>query len=111
MANRISFLFIFLLFLFIYATPVHAALTVKMDDKSCLTEERKEAFKDLKEAEEYLWCLLKERKNLEGDFYGINLTAYRYVNIFDRLGYIRYRIMQIDKEIKKTKLEIEKLRK
>ncbi len=66
---------------------------------------------ELKKAKKYLKCLLRERNVLEGDFYGINLTAYRYVNIFDRLGYIRYRIMQIEKKIKKTKLKISELKK
>ena len=76
----------------------------------CLSEKEKKSFKNLKEAEECLKCLLKERKILVGDFYGLNLTAYRYVNIFHRIGYIRYRLIQIDKEIKKTKLEIYELR-
>lgn len=67
----------------------------------CLKEEK--AFKDRGEAEKYLECLLEERKVLEGDFYGLNLTAYRYVNIFYRRGYIRHKIFNIDKEIKRTK--------
>lgn len=60
----------------------------------------------LKEIENRLRSLLKERDVLTGDFYGINLTAYRYVNIFDRLGYIRYKIKQINKEIKKMRLQL-----
>lgn len=68
-------------------------------------------FKSLGEAKEYLKCLLKKREILVGDFFGINLTAYRYVNVFDRMSYIRYKIMHIDKEIKKTKLKISELRK
>lgn len=60
----------------------------------------------LKEVENRLTRLLKERDILTGDFYGINLTAYRYVNIFDRLGYIRCRITQIDREIKKIRLDL-----
>ena len=77
---------------------------------SYLTEKRKRILKKLKEAEECLKCLLKEREIRVGDFWGINITAYRYVNIFDRRNYIRYKIMQIDKKIKKTKLKICKLR-
>ena len=69
--------------------------------QSCLEEEK--TFKDRGEAEKYLECLLEERKVLEGDFYGLNLTAYRYVNIFYRRGYIRQKIFNIDKEIKRTK--------
>lgn len=69
--------------------------------QSCLKEEK--TFKDRGEAEIYLDCLLEERKVLEGDFYGLNLTAYRYVNIFYRSGYIRHKIFNIDKEIKRTK--------
>ena len=67
--------------------------------------------KNLKEAEEYLKCLLKKRKVLVGDFYGVNLTAYRYVNIFDRLGYTRYKIAEIDIKIKRAKFAISKLEK
>lgn len=80
-------------------------------DPCFLLEKEKENFKNLKEAEKYLQCLLKKREVLVGDFYGVNRVAYRYVNIFDRLGYIRYKIMRIDKEIKKTELEIYELRK
>lgn len=80
-------------------------------DKSCFQVLRKKTFKNLKEAEEYLRCLLKQRDMLVGDFYGINITAFRYVNIFDRLNYIRYKIMKVDKEIKETKLKICELRK
>lgn len=77
--------------------------------QSCLTE--KETFKNREEAEEYLECLLEERKILEGDFFGINLTAYRYVNIFYRMGFIRYKIFEIEKEIKRTKSVIRDLEK
>jgi hypothetical protein len=69
--------------------------------ESCLEEEK--TFKDRGEAGKYLQCLLEERKVLEGDFYGLNLTAYRYVNIFYRRGYIQHKIFNIDKEIKRTK--------
>ena len=81
------------------------------EDQSYLAEKRRKIFKRLKKAEEYLKCLLKERKIRVGDFWGINITAYRYVNIFDRRNYIRYRIMQIDKKIKKTKFKISRLKK
>lgn len=69
----------------------------------------KKIFKSIEEAEEYLKCLLKEKEVLVGDFYGINLTAYRYVNIFDRLGYIRFKIAEIDIKIKRAKFLISKL--
>lgn len=77
---------------------------------NCLRKEEK-IFVSLKKAEEYLECLLKEREVLVGDFYGINVTAYRYVNIFDRLRYIRYRIKQIDRKIAETKSRISELKK
>jgi hypothetical protein len=75
--------------------------------QSCLTE--KKTFKDRGEAEVYLECLLEERNVLEGDFYGINLTAYRYVNIFYRRGYVQHKIFKIDREIKRTKSAIREL--
>lgn len=72
-------------------------------DKSCFQVLRKKTFKNVKEAEEYLKCLKKQRDILVGDFYGINITAFRYVNIFDPLSYIRYKIMKVDKGIKEPK--------
>lgn len=77
---------------------------------NCPKEEKK-IFINSREAEEYLECLLKERELLVGDFYGVNLTAYRYVNIFDRLGYIRFRIKHTDKKIEETKSRISELKK
>lgn len=77
--------------------------------KFCLPRNVEESFKDLIEAEEYLKCLLKQRDILIGDFYGLNISVFRYVNIFDRMGYIRYKIMKVDEEIKKIKLEIYEL--
>lgn len=75
------------------------------------SREDKKVFESLKEAEEYFRCLLKHRDVLVGDFYGVNITAYRYTNIFDRLGYIRYKIKQIDRKIKITKVKISELMK
>ena len=80
-------------------------------DQSCLGENEKIFFKNLIEAEKHLKFLLRERDVLVGDFYGVNLTAYRYINIFHRLGYIRYRILQIDKEIRKLKFKISLMKK
>ncbi len=80
-------------------------------DQNCLIWEGKRVFKNLEEAEKYHKCLLEERKILVGDFYGINQTAYRYVNIFNRLGYIRYKIAELDKKIKITRLSISELKK
>jgi len=77
--------------------------------QSCLDEKR--TFKDSKEAEGYLKCLLEERKILEGDFFGINITSYRYVNVFYPRGYIRSKIFEIDKEMKRTKSAIRDLEK
>jgi septation ring formation regulator EzrA len=65
----------------------------------------------LEEAEKYLEKLLKQRNILVGDFFGINQTAYRYALVFDRLGYIRYRIVKTDREIKAIKQKIAELRK
>jgi hypothetical protein len=69
-----------------------------------IDEETRKILKGLKEAEESLKSLMKEREILVGDFWGINITAHRYDNIFDRRNYIRYRIVQTDKEIQKTEL-------
>ncbi len=129
------FLFLILLSLSVFCNPVQQAFSLEVEhegklkieeensrvneifnkelrgDQSCLASKGKKIFKSLEEAEEYLRCLLKERKVLVGDFYGVNLTACRYVNIFGRMGYIRYKIKQIDKKIKKTKLKISELKK
>lgn len=59
-------------------------------------------FSSLEEAQEHLESLKKERQILEGDFYGINITVYRYENVFFRLGFIRYRIEKVDEEIIRT---------
>lgn len=80
------------------------------DDQNRCNREAVRAFANFKEAEKFLECLEEERNVLVGDFYGINLTAYRYVNIFDRLGYIRYKIAELDKKIKRTKIAISRLR-
>jgi len=129
----LRFLFLILLFLSVLSYPVKQAFSVNVEeegkleieeknsrvkeifkmemrgDQSCLASKEKKIFKNLKEAEEYLRYLLKEREVLVGDFYGVNLTAYRYVNIFDRMRYICYKIRQIDKKIKKTKFRISEL--
>ena len=78
---------------------------LKIDDKMMKIS------KELKEAEESLKTLVKERDILVGDFWGINITARRYDNVFDRRNYIRYKIVQTDKKIKKTKFKISNLRK
>jgi len=78
---------------------------IKIDD------EKMKILKELKEAEECLKSLVKEREILVGDFWGINITAHRYVNIFDRRNYIRYKIMQTDKKIEKIEIKISNLKK
>lgn len=50
--------------------------------------------------------LKKERDILTGDFYGINQFGHRYAMVFDRLGYIRYRITKINEEIAEIKKKI-----
>jgi tetrahydromethanopterin S-methyltransferase subunit G len=55
-------------------------------------EEREKLIKRLEELE-------KERNILTGDFYGLNQYGYRYALVFDRLGYIRYRLDKVNKEI------------
>lgn len=67
-------------------------------------------FSSLEEAQEHLESLKKERQILEGDFYGINITDYRYENIFFRPGYIRYRIEKVDEEIIRTQEAIQNWR-
>lgn len=120
----LRFIFSILLFLYAFDNPVQGPPSVNSENPGsneifkselkenllCLPIRDEKIFKNLKEAEEYFKCLLKEREVLEGDFYGINLTAYRYVNIFYRLEYIHYRIRRIDEEIKRTKLAICELR-
>ncbi len=64
-------------------------------------EERQRLHRRLQELE-------KERQVLVGDFYGLNQYGYRYAMVFDRLGFIRYRLHEVDEEIKviKKKLKI-----
>ena len=76
-----------------------------------IDDEMMKILTELKEAEERLKILMKERDILVGDFWGINITARRYDNVFDRRNYIRFKIIQTDKKIKKTKLEISNIRK
>lgn len=83
---------------------------VEQCEEGTLFIESEETIKKLKELEERIKSLIKERQTLEGDFYGINITAYRYVNVFYHMGYIRCRIAEIDKEIEKTKKEIDRHR-
>lgn len=65
-----------------------------------LTEgERAELKKRLEE-------LKKEKDILTGDFYGINQFGHRYAMIFDRLGYIRYRLTKVNEEIVEIKKKI-----
>jgi hypothetical protein len=117
MAIKFGIIFIILLFHSVPVNYAHAALPnnvehtekVKIEKKN-FSENKEKTFKSLKEAEEHLRCLQKQRKTLTGDFYGINITAYCYANIFYPMGYIHYRIDQIDKEIEKVKLEIDKLK-
>ena len=80
-------------------------------DKSSLQWTIGKDIQTLEEAEKYLEKLLKQRNILVGDFFGINQTAYRYALVFDRLGYIRNRTFQTDKEIKATKQKITELKK
>jgi hypothetical protein len=79
-------------------------------DKFSLQWTKGKEIETLKEAEEYLKELLKQRNILVGDFFGINQTGYRYALVFDRLGYIRYRIVKTDKEIKAIKQKIAELK-
>jgi len=117
MAIKFRFIFLILLFLSTPVNYVQAALPNNAEDREKVKIEKKNSseneektFKSLKEVEEQLRCLQRKKETLAGDFFGINITAYRYATIFYPLGYIRYRINQIDKEIEKVKLEIEKLK-
>ncbi|MBM3285631.1 MAG: hypothetical protein FJY81_07130 [Candidatus Aminicenantes bacterium] len=74
---------------------VGSILRTKKEEKTGREEE--------KEAEGYLLELERQRDTLVGDFFGINITARRYDMVFDRLGYIRYRIKQVDEEILRVK--------
>jgi len=65
----------------------------KQEAKIILTpEERERLTKRLEELE-------KEKNILTGDFHGLNQYGYRYALVFDRLGYIRYRLDKVNKEI------------
>lgn len=68
-------------------------------DISRTEEERSQLEKRLEE-------LKKEKNMLIGDFYGINQYGYRYALIFDRLGYIRYRLAKIDEEMAQIQKKI-----
>jgi len=72
----------------------------EFESKEEIVSENEKKERMLSEIEATLGRLFKEKEILMGDFYGINITAYRYVNIFDRLGYIRFKIREIEKEIK-----------
>ncbi len=65
-------------------------------------KDEQKMFQNLKEAEKYLESLLKQKERLSGDWWGINITAYRYSLVFYPRGYIAYRIHKIEEEIKKT---------
>lgn len=117
MAIKFRFIFIILLLLSVSVNYVYAVLPNNPEDKGKVkiekknfSENEKKTFKSLKEAEEHLRCLQKQKETLAGDFYGTNITAYRYANIFFPMGYICYRIKQIDEEIEKIKLKINKLK-
>ena len=79
-------------------------------DKFSLQWKRGKDIQTLEEAEKCLERLLEQRNILVGDFFGINQTTYRYALVFDRLGYIRYRIFKTDKEIKGLKQKITELK-
>jgi hypothetical protein len=79
-------------------------------DKHSLQWTKGKEIQTLDEAEKYLERLMMLRNILVGDFFGINQTAHRYAMVFDRLEYIRYRISQIDKEIKAVKQKIAELK-
>ena len=107
MTNIFRFLLIILLLFFINANHAHTVLPSYTEDGEGIKTEKK----NLVEAEKHLKFLLKKRNVFVGDFYGVNLTAYRYVHVFHRMGYIRYKIIQIDKEIKKVKFKISEIKK
>ncbi len=79
---------------------------VPENEKRC----EEEIFQNLKEAEEYLKSHLKQKEILTGDFWGINITAYRYSHAFYPRGYIAYKINKIDAEIKKIRQQIDRLK-
>lgn len=51
--------------------------------------------------------LERERQILTGDFYGINQYGYRYAMVFDRLGYIRFRLNQVETEIAEIRKKLD----
>jgi len=108
MRRKILTLLLSSFFLSLFVLSAGKAFTGERE-QSVLT--RTQEFRTLDEAEKHLEWLLNQRNMLVGDFYGINQTGHRYVLIFDRLGYIRYRIVKIDKEIKATRRKISKMEK
>ncbi len=65
----------------------------KQEGKMTFTQEERERLtRRLEELE-------KEKNILTGDFYSLNQYGHRYALVFDRLGYIRYRLDKVNKEI------------
>jgi len=78
---------------------------IYMEEEKPLSEE------EIATATKRLAELEKEKNILTGDFYGINQFGYRYVLVFDRLGYIRYRLIRINEEIAEIKKKLKRTNK
>lgn len=75
-------------------------IPIEMKEEKPLSEE------EIAEARKRLAELEKEQNILTGDFYGLNQFGHRYALIFDRLGYIRYRLTRINEEIAEIKKKL-----
>lgn len=74
-------------------------LTWKKEATPEKTREQKLSWEQIARLRQRLKELERERQILIGDFYGINQYGYRYAMVFDRLGYIRFRLHQVETEI------------
>jgi hypothetical protein len=75
-------------------------IPIEMREEKPLSEE------EIAEARKRLAELEREKNILTGDFYGLNQFGHRYALIFDRLGYIRYRLTKINEEIAELRKKI-----
>ena len=81
----------------LWPSPQRKEIPIELEPEKPLSEE------EIAEARKRLTELEKEKNILTGDFYGLNQLGHRYALIFDRLGYIRYRLTIINEEIAEIK--------
>lgn len=78
-------------------------LEAPLDGQKEVAQEEKQEYRlsweEIARLRQRLKELEKERQTLSGDFYGINQYGYRYALVFDRLGYIRFQLHQVESEM------------